>query len=38
MKTWDPVKPRIYELYIGQGLSLVQVREVLAREEGFEAW
>lgn len=37
MKTWDPVKPRIYELYIGQGLSLVQVREVLAREEGFEA-
>ncbi|KAF8437042.1 hypothetical protein BGX38DRAFT_1145265 [Terfezia claveryi] len=37
MKTWDPVKPRIYELYIGQGMSLVQVREVLAREEGFEA-
>lgn len=38
MKTWEPVKSRIYELYIDQGLSLVQVREVLSREEGFTAW
>ena len=34
---WEPLKTRIIELHISQGLSLQEVRETLRNEAGFDA-